>query len=92
MSTYVPCCGLRFHSEFYCSADRFDGRLDACMYSLLLLLLPLLIYRAIQLLIDNVPAMKEMALELLDVIFVPKMIGKQLVLAVALQTGMVRAV
>jgi hypothetical protein len=35
--------------------------------------------------------MKEMALELLDVIFVPKMIGKQLVLAVALQTGMVRA-
>jgi len=44
---------------------------------------------AAQLLITNVPALQEMAMELLNVIFVPKMIAKQLILAVALQTGMV---
>jgi hypothetical protein len=34
--------------------------------------------------------MKEVAMELVDIVFVPKMIAKQLALAVALQTGMVR--
>jgi hypothetical protein len=34
--------------------------------------------------------MKEIAMEFVDVIFVPKVIGRQLALAVALQTGLVR--
>jgi hypothetical protein len=34
--------------------------------------------------------MKEIAMEFVDIVFVPKIIAKQLALAVALQTGMVR--
>lgn len=47
-------------------------------------------YRATQLIAANLPAMKELTMELVEVVFVPKMIAKQLALAVALQTGMVR--
>lgn len=46
-------------------------------------------YRASKILISNLPAMKEMMSELMDVVFVPKVIVKQLTLAVALQCGMV---
>ena len=44
-----------------------------------------------KILIANFPAFKEITAEILDVIFVPKVIAKQLALAVALQTGVVRA-
>jgi hypothetical protein len=46
--------------------------------------------RAVSLIAANFPAMKEIAMEFVDVIFVPKVIGRQLALAVALQTGLVR--
>lgn len=49
------------------------------------------ILRAAKLLVANFPAMKEIAMEFVDTVFVPKVIAKQLALAVALQTGMVRS-
>jgi len=41
------------------------------------------------LLLSNLPIMKKILAEVMDIVFVPKVIGKQLVLAVALQCGMV---
>jgi hypothetical protein len=73
---------LRFFKPFFVSTIHFN-----------------LLHRAVQLLMSNLPAIKELAmeladvvLELVDVVFVPKMIAKQLTLAVALQTGMVRVI
>lgn len=39
--------------------------------------------------IHNAPVLKEWTLELLDIIFVPRTVARQLALAVALDTGMV---
>jgi hypothetical protein len=44
---------------------------------------------AAKLLIRNFPAIRELASQIVEVVFVPRAIGRQLVLAVALETGMV---
>jgi TAG lipase / steryl ester hydrolase / phospholipase A2 / LPA acyltransferase len=49
----------------------------------------LLHHRAVRILIASLPAVKQISMEVLEVVFVPKAIAKQLVLAVALQTGAV---
>lgn len=48
-----------------------------------------LIDEASKIVIANLPAMKELMSELMDIVFVPKVIVKQLTFAVALQCGMV---
>jgi len=48
-----------------------------------------LLEEAFKLLVANLPAMKQISAEVLEIVFVPKTIAKQLVLVVALQTGAV---
>ena len=45
--------------------------------------------RAAHFLIEHFPVVKETALEALELIFAPKTVGRQLALAIALQTGAV---
>lgn len=44
-------------------------------------------YRVARIVIDYAPVLQEMSLELLDTVFVPKYVVKQLLLAIALETG-----
>lgn len=46
---------------------------------------------AANIIIANLPEMKRVLLEALDMVFIPKEIGRQFVLAVALETSMVRS-
>jgi hypothetical protein len=44
---------------------------------------------AANIIIANLPEMKRVLLEALDMVFIPKQVGRQFVLAVALETSMV---
>lgn len=46
--------------------------------------------RATKLLIQHTPQMKEIASEAIETLFAPRMIARQLTLAIALETGVVR--
>jgi len=48
-----------------------------------------LVDEVVKLLVANLPVMRGLLSEVIDIVFVPKVIGKQLALAVALQCGMV---
>lgn len=46
-------------------------------------------YRVSQILVDHLPKLRELCQEMIEVVFVPKAIFKQLVLLIALETGLV---
>ncbi len=48
--------------------------------------------RAIRLLMDQMPTVRQVVFEIIETVFVPKIIARQLAIAIALETGVVSAV
>ena len=63
-----------------------DGPLYITPYSIICQTNPT---RAIQLLVKNLPTVREVAFEIIETVFVPKIIARQLAIAIILETGVV---